>query len=66
MHYLDVHLAHTFEFPKEDSLELSLDVFNLPGLFTPVTYFENDTPGFGSTLYRQSPRSLRAGLKYRW
>jgi hypothetical protein len=66
VHYLDVHLAHTFTFPKEDSLELSLDLFNLPGLFTPVTYFENDTPGFGSTLYRQSPRSLRAGLKYRW
>lgn len=66
VHYLDMRLAHLVELPKEDSLEITFDVFNLPGFFKPVTYFENDTVGFGSTLFRQAPRSLRLGLKYRW
>ena len=44
-------------------------VFNLPDLDTPVTYYENynyssDNASFAKTLYRQSPRALRAGLKY--
>lgn len=65
-HYLDFHIDHTFEFRRDQSLELALDVFNLPGFAQAITYFENDTVGFGSTLYRQAPRSIRATIKYRW
>ena len=28
-----------------------------------VHYYENDNANFGLTLYRQAPRSVRAGLK---
>jgi hypothetical protein len=66
VHYVDVRVAHTFTFRKDMSLELTFDIFNLPGFFQPITYYENDAAGFGSTLYRQTPRSLRAGLKFRW
>lgn len=65
-HYLDVRVAHQFEFRNEQSLELSFDIFNLPGFMKPISYWENDSPGFGSVWYRQSPRSIRLGVKYRW
>lgn len=66
VHWLDVRVGHLFEFGKERSLELTLDVFNLPGFFKPITYYENDAPGFGLVMFRQSPRSVRAGVKFRW
>jgi hypothetical protein len=66
VHYLDARLSHTFEFRKDSSLELTFDVFNLPGFFQSITYYENDSVGFGSTLYRQAPRSMRLGAKFRW
>jgi hypothetical protein len=66
VHYVDVRAAHQIDFSEHTSLELSLDVFNLPGFAQSITYFENDTVGFGSTLYRQAPRSIRATVKYRW
>lgn len=65
-HYVDFRVAHRFEFSEDSSLEATLDIFNMPGAQTPITYFENDTTGFGSTLFRQSPRGIRAGVKYRW
>lgn len=65
-HYLDFRIAHEQPLPKDQSLEVSLDLFNLPGLAQSITYFENDTTGFGSTLYRQAPRSVRLMVKYRW
>jgi hypothetical protein len=65
-HYIDLRIAHMLTFGEHQSLEASLDVFNVPGAQTPITYFENDTTGFGSTLFRQSPRGIRAGVKYRW
>ena len=41
-------------------------MFNLPGFAQAITYYSNDAPGFGSTLYRQSPRSIRGGVKFRY
>ena len=66
LHWLDVRVSHMFEFKNDQSLELTLDVFNLPGFFKPITYYENDAPGFGLTMFRQAPRSIRAGVKVRW
>ena len=70
VHYVDVRVAHQIGLGSEDrSLEATLDVFNLPGFAQSITYFENDGPGvngFGSTLYRQAPRSIRLGLKFRY
>lgn len=67
VHYVDVRVAHKIGLGKEDrSLEATLDIFNLPGFAQSVTYFENDAPGFGYTLYRQTPRSVRLGLKFRY
>lgn len=66
VHYIDIRVAHTFELGETESLEATLDIFNLPGAQTPITYFENDAPGFGLTMFRQSPRGVRAGVKFRW
>ncbi len=66
VHYVDMRIAHTFDLRRTGSLEATLDVFNVPGFASAITYFENDAPGFGSTLYRQSPRSIRFGIKYRY
>lgn len=66
VHYVDVRIAHKFEWGSAQSVEATLDVFNVPGFAQAITYYENDAPGFGSTLYRQAPRSIRLGLKYRY
>lgn len=67
VHYVDVRVAHKFGLGKEhQSLEATLDIFNLPGFAQAISYFENDAPGFGSALFRQTPRSIRLGLKYRY
>jgi hypothetical protein len=62
-HYFDVHLGHTLKFQHERSVEVSVDIFNVLDLQSPVTYYENDDQNFGLTLYRQEPRSIRAMLK---
>src|SRR5690606_727403 len=41
-HYVDFRVAHRFEFSEDSSLEATLDIFNMPGAQTPITYFEND------------------------
>lgn len=66
VHYVDVRVAHTFRLRGAQSVELSVDIFNVPDLGTPITYWENDTEAFGLTLFRQAPRGIRGGLKYRW
>ncbi len=67
VHYVDVRLAHEIGLGAEDrSIEATLDIYNLPGFAQSITYFSNDAPGFGSTLYRQSPRAIQAGLKFRY
>lgn len=67
VHYVDVRFAHEIGLGTEErSLEATLDIFNLPGFAQSITYFSNDAPGFGSTLYRQSPRAIRGGLKFRY
>jgi hypothetical protein len=63
-HYIDIRVAHKVEFASDQSVELSLDMFNLPDLDGAITYYENDNESFGKTLYRQSPRAFRLGLKY--
>ncbi len=63
IHYVDFRLAHEFEFKQDRGIELSVDIFNLPDSQTPIGYYENDTESFGEVLYRQSPRSMRAGVK---
>jgi hypothetical protein len=65
VHYIDFRVAQTIEFTDTRDLEISLDLFNLPGLETPVTYYANDVEGlFGKTFFRQAPRSMRLGVKY--
>jgi hypothetical protein len=66
VHYVDLRIAHAIKTRNEQNLELALDIFNLPGLLQAITYYENDAAGFGSTLYRQAPRSIRLSAKYRW
>jgi hypothetical protein len=66
VHYVDVRVAHAVELGNERALEVSLDVFNLPDFEQAVTYYENDDENFGLTMYRQEPRGIRAGLKYRY
>lgn len=65
-HYVDGRVAHEIKWGKTQSLEGYLDVFNIPGFMAAITYYSNDAPGFGSVLYRQAPRSIRVGLKYRY
>ncbi len=62
-HYVDVRVAHALNFPEGRSLEIGVDIFNVPDLQSPITYYENDNESFGKTLYRQAPRSFRAGIK---
>jgi hypothetical protein len=65
VHYIDFRLAQTIEFTDSQDLEISLDIFNLPGAQTPVTYYQNDVTGlFGKAFFRQAPRSMRLGVKY--
>ncbi|MEQ1501320.1 MAG: TonB-dependent receptor [Myxococcota bacterium] len=67
VHYVDFRVAHKIGLGNEHrSLEASLDVFNLPGFAQSITYFENDAPGFGYTLYRQAPRQVRLGLNFQY
>ncbi|MEZ4238254.1 MAG: hypothetical protein R3F59_19305 [Myxococcota bacterium] len=67
VHYVDFRVAHKIGLGSEDkSLEATLDIFNLPGFAQSITYWTNDEPGFGSTLNRQAPRSIRLGVKYRY
>lgn len=63
VHYIDFRVAHKMEMEDNRTVELSLDVFNLPDFDTPITYYENDDENFGLTAYRQSPRSIRVGLR---
>ncbi|MBX2803691.1 MAG: TonB-dependent receptor [Myxococcales bacterium] len=67
VHWIDLRLAHEIGLGTENrSLEATLDIFNVMDFITPITYFENDAPGFGLTLNRQAPRTIRAGLKFRY
>jgi hypothetical protein len=66
VHYVDFRVAHLVEISEDQSFEVSIDIFNLPGFAESITYFENDAPGFGLTLYRQTPRSVRLGVKFRY
>ena len=63
VHFLDVHLAESFDIDEHRSAEISVDVFNILDLSEAVTYYENDNENFGKVMYRQEPRSIRASLK---
>ncbi len=64
VHYIDLRAAHKFTFNNENTLEFTVDVFNVPDLSQAITYYENDNAMLGMTMYRQSPRSIRLGMKY--
>lgn len=64
VHYFDFHVGHKLDLHNDKSLELTLDIFNLFDFQAPITYYENDDQNFGLTMYRQEPRSIRAGLKF--
>lgn len=67
VHYVDGRIAHTIGLGKEDrEIEATLDIFNIPGFAQSITYWTNDEAGFGSTLNRQAPRSVRLGVKMRY
>jgi hypothetical protein len=63
VNYIDVRVAHKVSWSDHQSVEATLDIFNLAGFDTPVTYNENDNENFGLTLYRQAPRAVRLGIK---
>ncbi len=63
VNYIDLHLAQDFDLKHGRSAEINLDVFNVADFQTPITYYENDNANFGLTLYRQEPRSIKAGVK---
>ncbi len=62
-HFVDMRVAHKVSFPNDRSIELSIDMFNVPDLQTPIGYYENDNESFGAVLFRQAPRSMRAAVK---
>ncbi len=64
VNYIDLHLGHRIDLKHDRSAEINVDVFNVADFKTPITYYENDDANFGLTLYRQEPRSIRAGLKF--
>lgn len=64
--YIDARVAHELDLGNDRSVELSLDVFNLPDFAQTISYYENDDENFGLTLYRQSPRAVRGGVKFRY
>lgn len=64
VHYINLRVAHKFEFGDDNSVEGAVDMFNVPDFETPITYYENEGDGFGSPMYRQSPRAVRVGLTY--
>ncbi len=64
VHYIDFRVGHRLALPNNQTVELNIDLFNLPDLRTPVTYYENDNESFGKTMFRQAPRSVRFGAKY--
>jgi hypothetical protein len=67
VHYVDGRIAHEIGLGKEDrSLEATLDIFNIPGFAQAITYWPVDEDGFGSTVFRQAPRSVRLGVKMRY
>lgn len=67
VHYVDLGVAHTIPLGAEDrELEARLDVFNVPGFAQAITYYSSDAPGFGYTVARQSPRSIRVSAKFRY
>ncbi|MEN0067835.1 MAG: TonB-dependent receptor [Myxococcota bacterium] len=66
-HWLDLRIAQRFDLgPNGQSIEATLDIFNVPGLQAPTDYFQNNAQGFGRVLFRQAPRSIRLGLKARY
>jgi hypothetical protein len=63
VHYFDLRVSHAFRLGPSKTVETSVDAFNVLDLETPITYYENDNELFGMVMYRQSPRSVRAGVK---
>ena len=64
VHYIDLRVGHRVALGEKRSVEVNLDLFNVPDLKTPVTYYENDNDSFGATLFRQTPLSMRVGAKF--
>lgn len=64
VHYIDLRVGHRVKITDTQSIEVNVDIFNVPNLKTPVTYYENDNESFGLTMFRQTPTSIRAGVKY--
>lgn len=64
VNYIDLKLAAEYDMGNDRSVELGLQIFNLPDFITPVSYVENDTDTFGMTFYRQAPRSIEASLQF--
>lgn len=62
VNWFDFRVAQKLVTEKDRELELSIDLFNLFDLKSPITYYQNDDENFGLTLYRQEPRSIRVGL----
>jgi hypothetical protein len=67
VNYVDARVGHLFNLGSEDrTLDLNLDVFNLAGFAQAITYYASDTEGFGYTVERQAPRSVRLSVQYRY
>lgn len=66
VHYVNVRVAQEIAFNDRNDLELSLDVFNVLDLETPITYYSSESSNFGKVLYRQSPMAFRLGAVFRY
>ncbi len=66
VHYIDLKLAAEIPIRETQSVEVALEVFNLPDFAQSISYYENDDENFGLTLYRQAPRSIRASLQFNY
>lgn len=64
VHYVNLRVAQAIAFNDRQDLEISLDVFNVLDLATPVTYYENEGEAFGEVMYRQSPLAFRLGANF--
>lgn len=66
VHYVNLRVAQNIDFSEKQSLEVSLDVFNVLDLEKPVTLYENEGEYFGQVMYRQSPIAFRLGATFKY
>jgi len=72
-YFIDLGIQKSFplsslinSFPKNLSMDLRIDVFNLLNSQKPISYVKEDTPAFGQVWGRQQPREARITMRLKW